>query len=206
MTTDIPEPRDLETWLEVGSWTWGWMEPPLGQRLLLHPVRPVRERPNAQHRGQAVHRLPPLVASEPPFKLIPEVQQEGGPRLRDRRLVRKVGCVGDRADSSHTHTHTHHPVSGARLLPRSTTRRVATAAHIPRPSGPPTARRTSRRWSTMFRARWRARDVQADRRDVAHHRRGLAPRPHVAARALSALGCDGYKSGPLPRRRPRGLG
>ena len=31
VTTDIPEPRDLETWLEVGSWTWGWMEPPLGQ-------------------------------------------------------------------------------------------------------------------------------------------------------------------------------
>ena len=30
VTTDIPEPRDLETWLEVGSWTWGWMEPPLG--------------------------------------------------------------------------------------------------------------------------------------------------------------------------------
>ena len=31
VTTDVPEPRDLETWLEVGSWTWGWMEPPLGQ-------------------------------------------------------------------------------------------------------------------------------------------------------------------------------
>lgn len=22
VTTDVPEPRDLETWLEVGSWTW----------------------------------------------------------------------------------------------------------------------------------------------------------------------------------------
>mmetsp|Transcript_18571 Transcript_18571/g.26053 ORF Transcript_18571/g.26053 Transcript_18571/m.26053 type:complete len:243 (-) Transcript_18571:120-848(-) len=30
VTTDVPEPRDLETFLEVGSWTWGWMEPPLG--------------------------------------------------------------------------------------------------------------------------------------------------------------------------------
>jgi hypothetical protein len=25
------EPKDLETWLEVGSWSWNWMEPPLGQ-------------------------------------------------------------------------------------------------------------------------------------------------------------------------------
>jgi len=31
VTTDIPEPQDLETWLEVGSWAWNWMEPPLGQ-------------------------------------------------------------------------------------------------------------------------------------------------------------------------------
>lgn len=31
VTTDIPEPKDLETVLECGSWTWNWMEPPLGQ-------------------------------------------------------------------------------------------------------------------------------------------------------------------------------
>jgi hypothetical protein len=31
VTTDVPEPKDIETFLEVGSWTWGWMEPPLGQ-------------------------------------------------------------------------------------------------------------------------------------------------------------------------------
>jgi hypothetical protein len=31
VTTDVPEPKDLETMLEVGSWTWNWMEPPLGQ-------------------------------------------------------------------------------------------------------------------------------------------------------------------------------
>ena len=31
VTTDVPEPADLETWLEVGSWAWNWMEPPLGQ-------------------------------------------------------------------------------------------------------------------------------------------------------------------------------
>jgi hypothetical protein len=31
VTTDVPEARDLETPLEVGSWTWNWMEPPLGQ-------------------------------------------------------------------------------------------------------------------------------------------------------------------------------
>lgn len=31
VTTDVPEPRDLETPLEVGAWSWNWMEPPLGQ-------------------------------------------------------------------------------------------------------------------------------------------------------------------------------
>ena len=31
VTTQVPEPEDLETWLEVGSWAWNWMEPPLGQ-------------------------------------------------------------------------------------------------------------------------------------------------------------------------------
>jgi hypothetical protein len=30
VTADIPEPKDLETPLEVGSWAWNWMEPPLG--------------------------------------------------------------------------------------------------------------------------------------------------------------------------------
>lgn len=30
VTTDVPDPKDLETYLEVGSWTWNWMEPPLG--------------------------------------------------------------------------------------------------------------------------------------------------------------------------------
>jgi hypothetical protein len=30
VTTDVPGPEDLETPLEVGSWAWGWMEPPLG--------------------------------------------------------------------------------------------------------------------------------------------------------------------------------
>jgi hypothetical protein len=28
VTTDVPEPKDLETALEVGAWTWNWMEPP----------------------------------------------------------------------------------------------------------------------------------------------------------------------------------
>jgi hypothetical protein len=31
VTADIPETKDLETPLEVGSWAWNWMEPPLGQ-------------------------------------------------------------------------------------------------------------------------------------------------------------------------------
>ncbi len=31
VTADVAEPKDLETWLEVGSWAWSWMEPPLGQ-------------------------------------------------------------------------------------------------------------------------------------------------------------------------------
>ena len=29
--TDVPEEKDLETPLEVGTFAWGWMEPPLGQ-------------------------------------------------------------------------------------------------------------------------------------------------------------------------------
>jgi len=31
VTTDVPDIKDLETIWEVGSWTWGWMEPALGQ-------------------------------------------------------------------------------------------------------------------------------------------------------------------------------
>jgi hypothetical protein len=31
VTTDVPEARDLETALEVGAWTWNWMEPAMGQ-------------------------------------------------------------------------------------------------------------------------------------------------------------------------------
>lgn len=30
VTTEIPGDHDLETILEVGSWAWNWMEPPLG--------------------------------------------------------------------------------------------------------------------------------------------------------------------------------
>jgi hypothetical protein len=28
---DVPDEKDLETPLEVGSFAWGWMEPPLGE-------------------------------------------------------------------------------------------------------------------------------------------------------------------------------
>merc|ERR1719498_1951380 len=31
VTADHAEAKDLETALEVGSWSWNWMEPPLGQ-------------------------------------------------------------------------------------------------------------------------------------------------------------------------------
>lgn len=31
VTSELPPPEDLETWLEVGSASWGWMEPVLGQ-------------------------------------------------------------------------------------------------------------------------------------------------------------------------------
>ena len=31
VTTEVPGGEDLETALEVGSWAWNWMEPPLGQ-------------------------------------------------------------------------------------------------------------------------------------------------------------------------------
>ena len=30
VTTEVPGDEDLETALEVGSWAWNWMEPPLG--------------------------------------------------------------------------------------------------------------------------------------------------------------------------------
>jgi len=30
VTTDVPEPQDMETVWEIGSWAWNWMEPPLG--------------------------------------------------------------------------------------------------------------------------------------------------------------------------------
>eukprot|EP00930_Biecheleria_cincta_P063466 TRINITY_DN49003_c0_g1_i1.p1 TRINITY_DN49003_c0_g1~~TRINITY_DN49003_c0_g1_i1.p1 ORF type:complete len:216 (-),score=37.67 TRINITY_DN49003_c0_g1_i1:122-769(-) len=30
VTADVPEPRDLETFWEVGAWSWNWMEPVLG--------------------------------------------------------------------------------------------------------------------------------------------------------------------------------
>jgi len=31
ITADVPQPKDLETPLEIGSWSWAWMEPVLGQ-------------------------------------------------------------------------------------------------------------------------------------------------------------------------------
>jgi len=30
VTMEIPQPSDLDTWLETGAWTWNWMEPVLG--------------------------------------------------------------------------------------------------------------------------------------------------------------------------------
>mmetsp|Transcript_9291 Transcript_9291/g.9369 ORF Transcript_9291/g.9369 Transcript_9291/m.9369 type:complete len:235 (+) Transcript_9291:54-758(+) len=30
VTAEVPDPKDLQTWLEVGSWAWNWMEPVLG--------------------------------------------------------------------------------------------------------------------------------------------------------------------------------
>jgi hypothetical protein len=30
VTMEIPEPSDLDTWLEVGAWTWNWNEPVIG--------------------------------------------------------------------------------------------------------------------------------------------------------------------------------
>jgi hypothetical protein len=30
VTTEVPPPEDLETWLEIGAWTWNWMEPFMG--------------------------------------------------------------------------------------------------------------------------------------------------------------------------------
>lgn len=33
VTTEVPPAEDLETWLEVGSWTWSWNEPFMGKDL-----------------------------------------------------------------------------------------------------------------------------------------------------------------------------
>ncbi|CAE8672681.1 unnamed protein product [Polarella glacialis] len=30
VTSDVPQDKDLETCFEVGSWSWGWMEPVIG--------------------------------------------------------------------------------------------------------------------------------------------------------------------------------
>ncbi|CAE8589107.1 unnamed protein product [Polarella glacialis] len=30
VTSDVPEPKDLETFWEIGAWSWNWMEPVLG--------------------------------------------------------------------------------------------------------------------------------------------------------------------------------
>ena len=30
VTTEVPHAEDMETMLEIGSWSWNWMEPPLG--------------------------------------------------------------------------------------------------------------------------------------------------------------------------------
>ncbi len=30
VTMDLPDAKDMETWLEIGAWSWNWMEPPLG--------------------------------------------------------------------------------------------------------------------------------------------------------------------------------
>ena len=36
VTTEHPQPEDVETWLEVGAWTWNWMEPLLGTIRYVH--------------------------------------------------------------------------------------------------------------------------------------------------------------------------
>lgn len=35
VTADVPSPDELDTWLEVGSWSWAWMEPLIGQASFL---------------------------------------------------------------------------------------------------------------------------------------------------------------------------
>lgn len=30
VTMDVPDPQDMQTMLEIGAWSWNWMEPPLG--------------------------------------------------------------------------------------------------------------------------------------------------------------------------------
>ena len=32
-SNQVPPPEDLETMWEIGTWTWNWMEPPLGGEL-----------------------------------------------------------------------------------------------------------------------------------------------------------------------------
>ena len=55
VTMDVEDAKNLETWLEVGSWSWNWMEPPLGQAVLLPPLPPIFPGPDEEHRHEDVH-------------------------------------------------------------------------------------------------------------------------------------------------------
>ena len=53
VTAEPPEHGDADTWLEVGSWSWNWMEPPLGTisffLLCMQFAREQRERIGVKH-------------------------------------------------------------------------------------------------------------------------------------------------------------
>lgn len=74
VTTDVPEAKDLETWLEVGQWTWSWMEPPIGTlsfvflafqfargRGIVFPLEEFYMRRRAQSLLQRYPRYSPLI-------------------------------------------------------------------------------------------------------------------------------------------------
>ena len=55
VTTEVPSKSELDTLLEVGSWTWNWMEPPLGTiSFFLLCLQYARDQARARHSSAPV--------------------------------------------------------------------------------------------------------------------------------------------------------
>ena len=111
VTTEIPEPEDLETMLEVGSWTWNWMEvrKPLSARGCLgssltvtsaisfkaaagdRQLRPagaaVLPRADPEPRDKAVHCKNKAVAGRPPRPFLSPVRRAHPGRVQQELVL-----------------------------------------------------------------------------------------------------------------------